>query len=89
MSNDFMLTTIDNPFSPWTDYEAWYNYDESKGYCTCAYLARIAKTSDELSDADQALAIDNAMNEIVDLNLLGNYIKVRADFIPRVVDTKE
>lgn len=89
MDNDFMLSTLDNPFSPFTDYDSWYNYDTSKGYNTCAYLARVVKTSDELSETDEALAINQAMDEIVSLNLLGNYIKVRADFIPRVVDTKE
>jgi hypothetical protein len=89
MDTVYMLTTIDNPFNPFTQYNEWYNYDETKGYHTCAYLARIVKASDELSDADQALAIDQAMNEIVSLNLLGNYIKVSESYIPRVVDTEK
>jgi hypothetical protein len=73
-----MLTTIDNPFSPITEFERWQQYDESKGYFTCSYLARIAKTSIELSEVDEALAIEQAINEIVDLNLLGIYKKVVA-----------
>lgn len=89
MDTEFMLTTLDNPFNPFTDYDSWYNYDTSKGYNTCAYLARITKSSDELSEVDEELAIQQAMDEIVSLNLLGNYIKVRADFIPRVVDTEK
>lgn len=86
---EFMLTTLDNPFNPFTQFEEWFNYDSSKGYNTCAYLARISKSSDELSDEDQALAIEQAMDEIVSLNLLGNYIKVGSDFTPRIVDVKE
>ncbi len=85
---EFMLTTLDNPFNPFTHYDEWYNYDETKGYHTCAYLARIAKTSDELSETDEALAIDQAMDEIVGLNILGNYIKVSESYIPRIVDTE-
>lgn len=89
MDTNFMLTTLDNPFNPFTHYDDWYNFDVSKGYNTCAYLARIAKTSDELSEVDEALAIVQAMDEIVSLNLSGNYIKVKEDFIPRVVSIPE
>lgn len=71
-----MLTTIDNPYSPFTQFDEWFQFDEGKGYHTCAYLARIAKTSDELSEADEELAIFSAIDEIVEINLLGNYKKV-------------
>lgn len=73
-----MLTTVDNPFDPFTQFEEWKAFDESKGYYTCAYLARIVKTSDELSETDEALAIEQAIDEIVKLNLLGIYRKVIA-----------
>lgn len=78
--NEYMLTTEDNPFNPFTQYEDWYNYDTIHGYNTCAYLARVSQTSDELSEEDEAIAIDNAMNEILQFDLLGNYIKVKKDF---------
>lgn len=71
-----MLTTTDNPFNPFTDFDSWYAYDESKGYYTCSFLARFVKTSDELSEADQELAQDQAIDEIVELNILGIYKKV-------------
>lgn len=71
-----MLTTIDNPFDPFTQFDEWQAYDEAKGYYTCAYLARIALSSDELSDADEELAIEEAIDEIIKLNILGIYKKV-------------
>ena len=71
-----MLTTIDNPFNPFTQWDEWKSFDEDKGYFTCSYLARIAKTSDELSDADYELAVEEAINEICELNTLGIYKKV-------------
>lgn len=89
MTNEFMLTTLDNPFNPFTQFDEWFNYDVSKGYNTCGYLARVSKSSDELSDDDQALAIDQAMNEIVSLNLSGLYLKVEKDYIPRVQSNRE
>ena len=73
---EMMLTTIDNPFSPFTQWDEWKRYDEDKKYYTCSYLARIAKTSDDLSEADYNKAIDDAIEEIVSLNINGMYNKV-------------
>jgi len=73
-----MLTTADNPFNPITQFDSWLRFDESKGYNTCAYLARIVKTSDELSETDQNLAIQMAIDEIIRMNVLGIYKKVTA-----------
>lgn len=85
----FMLTTIDNPYSPFSDYDEWYNFDVTHGYNTCAYLDRIAITSNELSDIDQDQAIDQAMNEIIGLNLSGKHIKITEEYKPRMLDTVE
>jgi hypothetical protein len=71
-----MLTTIDNPFNPFTHWNEWKRYDEDKKYFSCSYLDRIAKTSYELSDADNQKAIEDAINEIVSLNINGLYTKV-------------
>lgn len=71
-----LLTTIDNPYDPSTSWDEWKRYDEDKGYYTCEYLARIVKTSDELSDADYILAVEDAIDEICKLNILGIYKKI-------------
>lgn len=84
MPDEFMLTTLDNPFNPFTQYDEWYNFDTSKGYNTCSYLARVTKSS----EVDEDFAIDQAMDEIVDYNLSGNYIKVKKDYIPRVISSE-
>lgn len=71
-----MLTTIDNPFNPVTQWDDWYNFDEEKGYCTSGYLARIAITSDDLSEKQQDQAIEDAIDEIISLHPDGFYVKV-------------
>ena len=78
------LSTTDNPYNPLLDYTPWYLWDTQAGYNTAGYLARIVRTSDDLSYADQQEAIEMAIDEILELNLTGNYIKVEADidFIP-------
>jgi hypothetical protein len=73
----FMLTTVDNPFNPFKEFDQWLSYDESQGYFSNALLARVATYSDELSEADQDLAIESAINDIIkeDATLLYKKIK--------------
>ena len=71
-----MLTTTDNPYDPFTEWTEWYEFDARQGYHTPAYLARVTVTSSELSDTDQRLAIQQAIDEIVRHNVLGIYKKV-------------
>jgi hypothetical protein len=71
-----MLTTVDNPFDPFSQFNEWLAYDTTMGYGTASFLARVAQTSDDLSDADQSLAIQQAIDEIVTENVLGMWKKV-------------
>lgn len=71
-----MLTTVDNPFNPFENYNEWYAYDSHAGYHTPEFLARILISSSELSDADEVLANELAIDEIVNENVLGIYRKV-------------
>lgn len=82
--NEHMLTTVDNPFNPFTQFDEWNGWDMRAGYHTTAYLARIVNTSDELSEADQSLALEYAIDEIVRENINGMYRKVTADGQPSV-----
>lgn len=70
-----MLTTIDNPFDPYTQYDAWLAYDEQSGYYTNQYLARIANTNPTMTDKEMDDAIDSAMDEIISVDPFGLYIK--------------
>lgn len=71
-----MLTTIDNPHSPFDNFAAWYAYDVSSGHHSCSYLARIVKLSDQLSEADEDVAVEHAIDEIVKENVSGIFRKV-------------
>lgn len=74
-----MLTTIDNPFNPFKQFDEWMSYDTIKGYNSCAYLARIVRSSQELSPNDQSFLIDQAIDEIIHYNINGMYKKVVSD----------
>lgn len=72
----FMLTTTDNPYDPFTQFDDWYAYDERHGYHTCGYVDRISKSSSDLSPSDQIKVTNDAIDEILKFNVLGNYKKV-------------
>lgn len=74
---EHMLTTVDNPFNPFTQFDQWFAYDSLLGHNTSAFLARIVVTSDELSEADQSAAIEHAIDEIVRVDAMGIYIKIK------------
>ena len=71
-----MLSTVDNPHDPFEEFDAWYAWDERHGYHTTSFLARIISTSPDLSEPDQNLAIEQAIDEIVKENVNGMYVKV-------------
>lgn len=72
-----MLSTIDNPFDPFDDFDSWFRYDCDKGYNSCAYLDRIARTSDQLSDDENDAEIERAIDEIIKYDFMNVYTKVK------------
>lgn len=81
----YMLSTIDNPYNPHHDWDRWLAFDHDQGYYSSQLLGRIARTSDELSDVDYELAINEAIDEIVHEDVIGVYIKVSPNFKPKNV----
>ncbi|AWN05957.1 hypothetical protein SEA_CRICKO_94 [Streptomyces phage CricKo] len=75
MSKNYMVTTSDNPYNYFTQFDEWYAWDTPR-YGTLSLLARVTRTSDELPLALQEAAIDDAIEEIVTENVSGVHIKV-------------
>lgn len=76
MSRICMLTTNDNPFNPFDDFDSWFMFDVGKGYNSSAYLARIARTSEQLSDEENNSEIERAIDEIIKYDFMNIYKKV-------------
>ena len=74
-----MLTTIDNPYDPFDEFDQWYSYDMDAGYNSCAYLARVSFTSDSLSEKENEREIERAIDEIIKYDFMNIYIKVRPE----------
>lgn len=76
MAKETRLTTIDNPYNPFTQFDEWFLFDVEKGYNTCDYLGRIARTSDMLTDQENDEEIERAIDEIIKFDFRNIYKKV-------------
>lgn len=77
MQRKCMLTTNDNPYDPFKQFSEWMIYDSEKGYNTCSYLARIARTSDDnFSIGEYNEEIERAIDEIIKYDFMNVYKKV-------------
>lgn len=74
------LTTRDNPYDPFEQFDSWFAFDISHGYNSCGLLARIAKTSDQLSDRENEQEIEEAIDWILKNDLTLNYKKVVMEY---------
>ena len=76
MSNNCMLTTIDNPFDPFEQFTSWFLFDVEKGYNSCSRLARIAHFTDEMTQKEQDEENERAIDEIIEYDVMNIYKKV-------------
>lgn len=78
----YSLTTYDNPYDPFEQFVPWFMFDIQKGYNSCGLLARtldalgLSTNDDELSDEEIENNIETAINEILNTDFMGNYVKV-------------
>jgi len=74
---EFMLSLASNPYDPFDEYDLWKNFDTSEGFDTPGLLARTLSTSDDLSQDDQDLAVEQAIESILsNVSFTGLYKKV-------------
>ncbi len=64
-AEDVMLTTYDNPFDPFEDFEQWWKQDLLLGHNCCGRIAEVAMTRKVASDEDNDLEVLRAIDEIV------------------------
>jgi hypothetical protein len=75
------ITTIDNPYDPFEQFVLWFLFDVEKGYDSCAYLGRIARTSEQLSDEENELEIERAIDEIIKYDFRNIYKKIKRKIV--------
>lgn len=73
------LTTVDNPYDPFEQFTQWFLFDEEKGYHSTAYLGRIARTSDQLSEDENDKEVERAIDEIIKYDFRNIYRKIKRE----------
>ena len=76
MSNVCMLTTVDNPFNPFTDFHSWFMFDIEKGYNSCGRMMRIAKLEPDMTQEEENLEVERAIDVIVMHDVTDTYKKI-------------
>lgn len=74
---NYMLTTVDNPYDPFDQFDEWYQFDIDHGYDTCGYIDRIANTSDQFTDQENAEETNRAIDEIIKYDFRNIYRRVK------------
>lgn len=87
MANEVMLTTIDNPYNPFEQFDLWLLFDKEKGYNTCEYLARIVNLTNDMSEKEIEVATDKAIDDIIVNDPFGIYKKVMNEDIIKVEES--
>ena len=80
MEKDSMLTTFDNPFNPFTEFDRWWKEDLLLGHNCCGLLANESNVSDVASDEVNDKAIIEAMERIVKKEPMIYKIVYQSDF---------
>ena len=70
------ITTVDNPFDPFDDFDHWFQFDTEKGYYTSSKLARLTNLRNDMSEAEEAEEIERAIDRLIEIDPFDMYIKV-------------
>jgi hypothetical protein len=76
MARKCRITTIDNPFDPFSQFDSWYAFDVEKGYYTCSRIARLANFTDEMTDIERDNENEKAIDKLIEIDVLDIYKKV-------------
>lgn len=74
------LTTRDNPYDPSEQYDEWSLYDKLHGHDCVDLLGRFANCSDQLSETENLIEIENAIDRIIATDLENKYVKLKKEY---------
>ena len=89
MNDSYALTTFDNPYNPFEQFDLWLLFDKEKGYNTCEYLARIVNLTNDMSEKEIDVATDRAIDDIIVNDPFGIYKKVTSEDVIKVEEPTE
>lgn len=85
MLKEYALTTNDNPFNPFTQFDSWFAFDIEKGYYTCSRIARLTNLTDDMSEVEKSKEIERAIDKLIEIDVLDIYKKVEREKVDETV----
>ena len=76
MAQECRLTTFDNPYNPFDQFNQWFLFDIEKGYDSCSRVARISKITDDMTQKEMDEENERAIDEIIKYDFTNTYKKV-------------
>jgi len=74
------ITTVDNPYDPFENFNEWYRFDCDKGYGSCQILDRLTSVSDRMTEKEMNSELERGIDELVKADPLNIYAKVVRNF---------
>lgn len=76
METEIMLTTVDNPFNPFDNFDSWLLFDKEKGYDSCERLARLLQITDDMSQVEIERERIRAIDRLIELDFTNTFTRV-------------
>jgi len=74
INKEFFITTYDNPFDYFTQFDEWLAYDRTHEYYTLEYIARLIRLAPDLSDEEENLEYKRVFESMLEWN--GDFYKI-------------
>lgn len=75
MAKQYAITTFDNPWNPFTHFDEWLAFDNEHEYNTLNKLSRIANLSSDLTDEEEKIETEKAIDVMIENDFLNIYRK--------------
>ena len=70
------ITTFDNPYDPFDQFEEWLLFDAEKGYNTPGELDRLTHITDDMSQREEMDEVERGVDRMIELDFMNIYKKI-------------
>ena len=76
-TREVFITTTDNPYNYFDEFDKWFSYDESQGYHTCSYIDNMTMSMfTESTDKEIHEELERAIDAIIRIDGSSLYKKI-------------
>ena len=79
MSKECMITTFDNPYNPFDEFNLWLMFDKEKGYNSCERMMRLANITEDMTQIEIDAECDRAMDRLIELDFTNTFTRFFRD----------